>query len=147
MGLIDDVGIGRVGVDACAVIYFIERHPAFLPSLRPLFLDADKGGRTLVTSSLTLMEVLVVPYRAGNLALASRYEILLTQGRGIELIDLSRDLLREAARLRAAARLKTPDAIQLAAALRSDCKTFVTNDRRLPPIPGLRIIELSAYAA
>jgi len=31
------------------------------------------------------------------------------------------------------------------AAMGAGCPTFVTNDRRLPPIPGLRILELSAY--
>ena len=39
-----------------------------------------------------------------------------------------------------------PDALQLAAALSSGCKTFVTNDRRLPAVPGLRVVQLSQYA-
>ena len=53
MGLVDDVGPGAVGLDAVAFIYFIEKHPKFLPHLRPLFAEADHG-RTLVTSALTL---------------------------------------------------------------------------------------------
>lgn len=69
MGLIDDVGAGAVALDAVAFIYFIEEHPAFLPVLRPLFAQAD-AGRTLVTSALTLHEVLVVPIRLGNEPLA-----------------------------------------------------------------------------
>ena len=111
-----------------------------------MFQEADEGKRGLVTSALTLLEVLVVPYRAGNRLLAERYEALLTRGRGIQLVDLSHDQLRAAAQLRAATGVKTPDALQLVAAIGAGCATFVTNDRRLPAIPGLRIVELSAYA-
>ncbi len=145
MGLIEDLGTGPVGVDTAAFIYFIEEHQNFLPVILPLFRQADQGKRDVVTSALTLLEVLVVPYRAGNRPLAERYEALLTRGRGVRLVDLSHDHLRAAAQLRAATGVKTPDAIQLVAAIGAGCTTFVTNDRRLPSIPGLRVIELSSY--
>ncbi len=145
MGLIKDLGAGTVGVDTAAFIYFIEEHPTFLSMIVPLFREADEGKRELVTSALTLLEVLVVPYRAGNRSLAERYEALLTRGRGVRLVDLSQDQLRAAAQLRAATGVKTPDALQLVAAIGAGCTTFVTNDRRLPPIPGLRVVELSSY--
>jgi predicted nucleic acid-binding protein len=61
-------------------------------------------------------------------------------------IDLDRSVLRAAARLRAALRLKTPDALQLAATLLAGCPAYVTNDRALPAIPGLRIVQLHDYA-
>ena len=98
-----------------------------------------------MTSALTLLEVLVIPYRAGNRALADRYEDLLTRSRGFRLVDLSRDQLRAAAQLRAATGVKIPDALQIAAALVSGCKALVTNDRRLPSVPGLRVIQLASY--
>jgi predicted nucleic acid-binding protein len=145
MGLVDDVGPGPVGLDAVAFIYFIEQHPTFLPLLRPLFMEADHG-RILVTSALTLHETLVVPIRLGNAPLADQYEAVLTEARGIRLIDISRDQLRAAARLRAATKVKTPDALHLAAAMSAGCRCFVTNDRRLPNIPGLNVIQLSSYA-
>jgi predicted nucleic acid-binding protein len=145
VGLTTDLGPGDVGVDTVSFIYFIEEHPKFLSMILPLFREADEGKRSLVASALTLMEVLVVPYRAGNRALAQRYEALLTRGRGIRLIDLSHDQLRAAAQLRGATGVKTPDALQLVAAISAGCSTFLTNDRRLPAIPGLRIIELNSY--
>lgn len=146
MGLTADLGAGPIGVDTAAFIYFIEEHPAFLAAVRSLFREADSGKRVLVTSSLTLLEVLVVPHRAGNRLLAQQYEALLTRGRGIRLVEMSREQLRAAAQLRAVTGVKTPDALQLVAAMSAGCKAFVTNDRRLPAIPGLRIVELSAYA-
>lgn len=53
-------------------IYFIEEEPRFLPHILPLFEEADRGSRVLVTSALTLLEVPVVPYRAGYRQLAER---------------------------------------------------------------------------
>lgn len=145
MGLTEDIGDGDVAVDTAAFIYFIEEESQYLPIIRPLFVEADKGKRRLVTSALTLLEVLVVPYRTGNAPLADRYEALLTRSRGVQMIEVTREQLKAAAQLRAATSIKTPDALQMAAALGARCGTFVTNDRRLPQMPGLRVIELRSY--
>lgn len=144
MGLIADLEPGGVAVDTAIFIYFIEEDARFLPQILPLFREADQGRRELVTSALTLLEVLVVPYRAGNRQLAEHYEALLTRSRGIRLVEVTRVQLRSAAQLRAATGVKTPDALQLVAALGTGCKTFVTNDRRLPQVPGLRVVQLSS---
>jgi predicted nucleic acid-binding protein len=101
----------------------------------------------LVTSAVTLLEVLVVPYRANDERLATRCESLLTRSRGIRLIDLTLDQLRRAAQLRALTGVRTPDALQLTAALDAGCAAFITNDRRLPVVPGLRVVQLAPYAA
>lgn len=145
MGLMADLGPGPVAIDTAVFIYFIEEDPRFLPLIDPLFREADQGSRELVTSALTLLEVLVVPYHAGNRLLADRYEALLTRSRGIRLVDLTRDQLRAAAQLRASTGIKTPDALQLVAAIGAECQTFLTNDRRLPTVPGLQVKQLSAY--
>ena len=145
MGLSTDVGPGSIAVDTAVFIYFIEEHPRYLPLIAPLFEEADAGKRTLVTSAITLLEVLVVPYRAGDARLAERYESLLTQSRGVRLAEVSRDQLRAAAQLRAATGVKTPDALQIVSALSAGCRALVTNDRNLPAVPGLPIVQLSSY--
>ena len=142
MGLTSSLGGGAVAIDSAIVIYFIEEHPKFLPVILPLFREADQGKRQLVTSAITLLEVLVVPFRAGDRRLADRYEALLTRSRGVQLVDATRDQIRAAAQLRAATGVRTPDALQLVAALGFGCTAFVTNDRRLPVIPGLRVVQL-----
>ena len=146
MGLTSDLGPGPVAVDAALFIYLIEEDARYLPAVRPLFLEADRGERLIVTSAITLLEVLVVPFREGDAHLAERYEQLITRSRGVRVMDATRGALRAAAQLRAATGVKTPDALQLAAALGAGCETFVTNDRRLPVIPGLRVVQLSSYA-
>ena len=148
MGLIDDLGPGPVALDTVVFIYFMEEHREYVPVVAPLFEAIDRGLVAAVCSTLTLMEVLVVPFRAGNLALAQRYEALLTRSRGLRMIDLGRPLLRTAAQLRAVhAGLRTPDALQISTALVGGCRSFLTNDRRLPALPGLRVVQLEAYRA
>ena len=86
-----------------------------------------------------------MPYRAGDLALAGQYEDVLTRSR-IRLVEIDRELLRSAARLRAAHRtLRTPDAIQVSAARGARCSAFLTNDRELPAVPGLQILRIRDY--
>lgn len=141
-----DLGPGQVAIDTSIFIYFIEEHPRFLGLVEPLFTEADEGRRDLITSALTLLEVLVVPFRSGDLLLARRYEDLLSRSRGIRIAEITREQLRAAAQLRAATGVKTPDALQLVAALGAGCATFLTNDRKLPLIPGLRVLQLSSYS-
>jgi predicted nucleic acid-binding protein len=107
----------------------------------------DEGRLPAVASSLTLLEVLVVPYRAGNIPLAERYEQVLTRSRGLRLVEIDRAQLRAAAQLRALhTNLRTPDAIQISAALSGGCSALLTNDRDLPAVPGLRILQLESFA-
>lgn len=146
MGLIGDIGKGPVALDTPAFVYWIEEHPSYAALLEPLFRAIDGGKIGGVTSGVTLLEVLVQPLRAGDLDLAARYEALLSRGRGLAVVDLDRPLLRAAAQLRAAyAGLRTPDALQIAAALSKRARALVTNDRHFPSVPGLRVLQLRDY--
>ena len=113
--------------------------------LDPLFDAVTDGERSVVTSGITLLEVLVVPLRASNRALETEYETLLTRSRGVRLVDVDVTQLRAAAGLRAAYGFRTPDALQLAAALTTGCPVFVTNDRQLRDVPGLRVLQLRDF--
>ncbi len=146
MGLIEDLGEGPVALDTAAFIYWIEENHDYLELIAPIFSAVDTGRIEIVTSALTLLEVLVVPYRVGNRALAERYEALLTRSRGVRLVEIDRAQLRGAAQLRASFGVRTPDALQLAAALSERCPVYVTNDRRLPLIAGMAVVQLSDYA-
>ena len=142
MGLREALPAGPVAVDTALFIYLIERNPTYLPATRELFSLADRGEVEIVTSALTLLEVLVAPYRAGNTALANRYEALLRRSRGIRLVETDLTQLRTAALIRAAYRVRTPDALQLSAAITERCPVLVTSDRRLPDLPGVRVVQL-----
>lgn len=143
MGLIELVGQGPVALDTCVFIYWIEDHQDFAPLVAPVFEAMDRQTLQGVTSGISLLETLVVPYRAGHHDLVERYEAFLTRGRGLDCRDVSRSVLKAAALLRAVHGIRTPDAIQLATALQDRCTAFVTNDRELPAMDGLAVIQLS----
>lgn len=79
---------------------------------------------------------------------SSRARVLFVNGpcrrvhEAAHLVELSRPLLRTAAQLRAELEVRTPDAIQLATAIHGGCSMLVTNDRRLPEIPGLAVRQI-----
>jgi predicted nucleic acid-binding protein len=64
----------RIYLDANALIYFTEAHPTLGPPLKSLFAFADDGNCRLVSSELTLAEVLVLSTGA---ALRARRELRL----------------------------------------------------------------------
>ncbi len=66
-----------VGLDTAPLIYFIERNPLYLPLVRPFFEAVEHGDIDIVTSTITLTEVLIHPLRQGNTALARQYSRIL----------------------------------------------------------------------
>jgi predicted nucleic acid-binding protein len=116
-----------------------------LPIVPPIFVASAAGRLAAVTSALTLLETLMLPYRAGTVPLAERYEAQLTRSRGLRLDEIAHPVCRTAAHLRAAHSVRTPDALQLATALVAKCAAFLTNDKDFPPIAGIRIFLGSTY--
>ena len=68
-----------VGLDTGPLIYYIEEHPPFLAKIRPFFEAAERNEFRIVTSFVTLIEVLVHPLREGRPDLAEEYRNILLQ--------------------------------------------------------------------
>lgn len=83
---------------------------------------------TVVTSELTVAEVLVKPLRDGDLPLQRTYEQLLQTTPVFQVIPIQREILRTAAALRATTKLKLPDTIHLATYDFIGCDSFLTGD-------------------
>jgi predicted nucleic acid-binding protein len=127
MGPLTLPAAGVVYADAQVCIYSVEQHPIYAPLLRPLWQAVQNGALEVVSSDLTLMETLVGPLKRGDTGLAATYEQFFQQP-GIRLLPVTQAVLREAARLRATTRLRTPDAIHAATAALAGCALFLTND-------------------
>jgi predicted nucleic acid-binding protein len=132
-----------VGLDTAPLIYLIEENPIFLPFVRPFFEAVDRGEFRVVTSILTLTEVLVHPMRRGDKDLADQYRRILLHASQVTTAPVSAIIADEAAQLRARHGLRTPDAIQMATAIRSGASSFLTNDSRLPSIAPLNMLVLN----
>ncbi len=61
---------------------------------------------------------------------------------GLSTYSLTPMVAEGAARLRASHNLRTPDAIQMATALDMGATCFLTNDARLPDLPGMKRLLL-----
>jgi predicted nucleic acid-binding protein len=70
------------------------------------------------------MEVLVHPLRNSDDALAQRYRDILRNAAALTLFPVSEAVAEQAAHLRAAHNLRTPDAIQMATALKLAPRRF-----------------------
>jgi predicted nucleic acid-binding protein len=125
-------------VDTAPWIYVLESHPQFADRFVGLFEAAAKGQVLIALSTITLAEVLTGPFKAGQTALAKRYEKALLQYR---VVDVSAPIAALAAQLRAQYRLKLPDALQLATALDMGATALVTHDRDFSQVSGLDILN------
>jgi len=138
---------GVVYLDANSIIYTIEGIEPYLTALDLLWDAVQARTLTVITSDLTLLEVLVGPLKKGDQELEADYHALLQHSQGVQLNPISHEVLEHAASLRATAGLKTPDAIHAATALIAHCGLFVTNDSAFKRVPGLPAAVLSEVIA
>lgn len=142
MEWIDALRGETVGLDSAPLIYFIERHPMRAVKLRPFFAAVQRREVRAVTSLVTLLEVLVHPLRREREDLASEYRDILLRSANLTTVPVTEEIVEEAARLRALHNLRTPDAIQLATALRAGASWFLTNDMDLPNVKGIQLLTV-----
>ncbi len=93
---------------------------------------------SLAVSRLSWLECRIKPLRDRDLVLLARYEELFASG--IRIVELSAEVVDQAAALRARHNLKTPDALQAASALNLPGPlTFITGDSTFTRVPGLNV--------
>jgi predicted nucleic acid-binding protein len=126
--------------DTAPIIYFIERHPAYVTIMREIFRRVVTANLRGCTSVITLTEVLTLPRRAGDVQVANTSIDLLVRGRDIMLVSIDPATADLAADLRARYRLRTADALQLAAAIRAGSQAIVTNDMTLRRVSELAVL-------
>ena len=131
-----------VGLDTAPLIYYFEDRKPFADILEPFFQLLNAGSVRVVTSMITITEVLVHPLRHGNEKLASEYLDVLLSHPHVLAMPVTSSIAQHAAELRAEFSLKTADAIQLATALTHKATAFLTNDRDFGGISGIEILHL-----
>ena len=135
-----------LALDTSAFIYHLEGHPTYRRRLLPLFRHIEEGRCDAVTSTLTLLEVLVQPYRAGDENRRIAVTGLLASFPGIRWVEMDLAVADRAAALRARYNLRVPDAIHVATAMLAGADLLLTNDRglrRVAEIPVLLVENLA----
>jgi predicted nucleic acid-binding protein len=134
-----------VGLDSALFIYHFEEHPHYKALCAEVFDLMEARAIQTVTSTVTLIEVLVQPLAKGEQELYARYEQYLRFGPSLTLRSLDPDLALRAAQVRARYQVRTPDAVQLAAALEFGARVFLTNDDRLRRVTEVEVIVLERW--
>ncbi len=140
--VIEDFSSKVIFLDTAPLIYFIEGHSKYQNILSKIFELNDKGSFSFLTTSITLLEVLVKPFRDAEHLLAEQYKDILTKAPGIEICDVTPEIAERAALLRAIHHLSTPDSIQLSAAIERQCQYFLTNDIKLSAVNEIKVVTL-----
>ncbi|MDD2373358.1 MAG: PIN domain-containing protein [Syntrophomonadaceae bacterium] len=131
MGLIDRMMDQRVYLDTNIFIYAVEGYAEYRDVLTELFEKIDQGTIKAISSELTLAEILVKPIMEQNHKAQDIYQQVLQTSNGLEMVPVNRDILIEAAKIRAQSGHKLPDAIHLGTACLHNCNIFLTNDKRI----------------
>jgi predicted nucleic acid-binding protein len=138
-------GVSRIAVDTSVFIYQIEGASKYAGLAATVFERLDAPGVRSATATVTMLELLVQPYRRQDLDLVNRFFALLSTYPRLEWIAPSLEIADCAARLRAEHGLRTPDAIQAATALLWQADAFVSNDAVFRKLPGLDVVLLDDF--
>src|SRR5271170_756040 len=134
------MGMSRIFWDTNLFIYLFEDYGPLSEKVFEIRERMLERGDQLVTSAMTLGELLVKPTERKDEPLRKKYEEAVTSTALVVPFDT------QAARIYAAIRgdrtIRPPDAIQLACAARESVDLFVTNDERLAGkfFPGIQFI-------
>ena len=136
-------GHRRLGIDTNILIYLVQNHPRYGEHCATLFERIERGHIEAVTSVVSMLEVLVQPYRLKKNHLVAKFYALLTTYPGLTWLPVSLEVADRAAELRARYHVSTPDAIQIATALNWQATGFVGNDKALKRVKEIECLILA----
>ena len=131
-------------LDTNLFIYLIEENKLHLDKVHKLLLFLEQNRYEIITSTLTLGEILTKPYKDKRLDLVETYKNFFSE---MELVELNSEIASLFAQIRADYKIKTPDAVQLASAVYAKADLFVTNDDGLSRFESdrCRVVLLSEF--
>lgn len=117
-----------IAIDTNVFIYALEANPRYAALADHIFSWLEQAGHRAVTSTITMTELLVQPYRDGDEQRVNEFYGLLSTYPNLDWIAPDLEIADSAARIRAMHGLRTPDSLQAATAVRSRVTGLVTND-------------------
>jgi predicted nucleic acid-binding protein len=126
----------RIALDTSVFIYQLEANAKYLSLTDAVFAWVERTGHEAVTSTITMTELLVPSYRDNSEQRVDEFYGLLSTYPNLRWIAPDLEAADIAARLRATYKLRTPDALQAATAIRAQATGLITNDPMF-----LRVVE------
>ena len=130
-----------MAVDSAPLIYYLEAVPPYYAAVAPFFEGLLHGRHAAMTSVLTLMEVTARPLAIGRRDLADEHDGFIMGG--LRVIDVTPEIARHAAGIRARYGLRPVDALQVATALEHGAGFLLTNDRGFRRVEEIEILLVS----
>jgi predicted nucleic acid-binding protein len=134
----------RIALDTSVFIDQLEANSRYLGLTDAVFAWLERPEHTGVTSTITMTELLVPTYRGSGPRQADEFYALLTTYPNLDWIAPSLEIADIAARIRAAHRLRTPDALQAATALSTRATGLITNDAVFDRVEGFESLVLES---
>lgn len=132
----------KLFIDTAPIIYFIEEHPDYINEVSDIFERTADGTVQVITSVISLIEVLSKPYKLGQNDIADIYKDFFAKSKGFSVMGIDSGIAELTAKIRAEFGFKIPDALQLALFEHNDCDYFITNDKQLKSYDKTRVYIL-----
>ena len=132
----------RIAIDTSIFVYQLEANTRYVRLTDPVFSWLEAYDSMAVTSTITMTELLVQPYRNSDEKRADEFYGLLSSYPNLEWIAPNLEIADLAARFRALYRLRTPDALQAATAAYLKATALITNDAVFERVPAFETLVL-----
>jgi predicted nucleic acid-binding protein len=132
--------VSKLFFDTNVFIYLFEDYEPYSSMVEAVWRRMIQRGDKLVTSSMTLGELLVKPSKLGQASLVEQYDRTIRTR--AQVISFDPQVAWRYASLRATHSIRNADAIQLACAAHFGVDLFITNDKHLHKldVPGIGFI-------
>lgn len=139
--------VNRLFLDSAPVIYYVDMNPGYSAIMDGIFDLIRAAQIRVVTSPVTLAECLILPLRDSNLSQQQLFIDIITGQDTADFVNITSEIARTAADIRARYRLQLPGAFLIATALDAGCQAFLTNDAQLKRIAELKMLLVSELEA
>lgn len=132
----------RIALDTSVFIYQLEANPRYVSLTDTIFSWLEQSRHTAVTSTITMTELLVQPYRDNDEHQVDEFYGLLSTYPNLDWVAPDLAIADIAASIRALHRLRTPDALQAATAIQGSATGLVTNDSAFQRMNDFEVVML-----
>ena len=132
----------RIALDTSVFIYQLEANARYLGLTDAVFSWVEQATHEAVTSTITMTELLVPSYREKDESRVDEFYGLLSTYPNLQWVAPDLETADIAAKLRAQYRLRTPDALQAATAIRARATGLITNDPAFARIHEIETVML-----
>lgn len=120
-----------VFVDTAPFIYYLEHSELYFDKAYRFFTMCHEKGIRIITSSITIEEYCVSPYKNNNAEIVENFDRFL-EYMNVKVIPIDALIAKQGAKIRAEYKyFKAMDALQVATAIHAHCDMFFTNDKQL----------------